>query len=283
MQDSQSLINCKIDDGDVVQLVAKTTTEPVQEEPVQQENREPIFNLLNRIVGTEPREGRDGLSIPPLNRRSARRVREDTTNFNANECKETINQNIATLNSLIKCDNNYSESDNIELFDFKKRNFVKGQWVDVKDTIDQWLEAQVIDVREHQVQIHYNGWGTRWDEWIDTTSNRIRPFRYHTKQTSFSNYNSAFPNNKPDANISINSNKNMFDMFDDVKKSFDHAGDIIKSIHNNKTGNFDKHTSQKKIYYEAKRIAPIYDKLGRIMTDMGTFIHHTLKNNELDR
>jgi hypothetical protein len=275
------LLNCKIDDGDVVQLVAKTNTEQVQEEP-QPEQREPIFNLLNRIVGMEPREGRESVNIPPLQRR-ARRTREDTTNFNANECKETINQNITTLNSLIECSSNFAESDNIELFNFNRRYFVKGQWVDVKDTIDQWLEAQVIDLREGQVYLHYNGWGTRWDEWIDINSNRIRPFRYHTKQTSFNNYNSAFPNNKPDANISMNQNKNMLDMFDDVQKSFDHAGEIIKSIHNDKTSNFDKHSSQKRIYYNAKKIVPIFDKLGKIMSDMGTLIHQTLKNNELDK
>jgi hypothetical protein len=50
----------------------------------------------------------------------------------------------------------------------------------VKDTIEQWLEAQVINVRENQVYIHYNGWGVRWDEWIDTNSPRLAIFRTHT-------------------------------------------------------------------------------------------------------
>ena len=140
--------------------MAKTSIEQVDEEP-QTEQREPIYNLLNRIVGTENREGRDNnINLQPLQRRG-RRTREVTNNFNANECKETINQNIATLNSLIEGGNDYSENDNIELFDFNRRSFVKGQWVDVKDTIDQWLEAQVVDVREDRVYIHYNGWGTR--------------------------------------------------------------------------------------------------------------------------
>jgi len=65
-----------------------------------------------------------------------------------------------------------------------------GQWVDVKDTINQWvfhyfsnseylfkLEAQVINIRDNQAFIHYNGWGTRWDEWIDMNSPRIALFR----------------------------------------------------------------------------------------------------------
>ena len=33
-------------------------------------------------------------------------------------------------------------------FDFRSRQFEIGQWVDVKDTVDQWLEAQIIGLRE---------------------------------------------------------------------------------------------------------------------------------------
>ena len=55
-----------------------------------------------------------------------------------------------------------------------------GQWVDVKDTIDQWLEAQVIDAREDSVFVHYNGWGSRWDEWIPNNSPRIAALRTFT-------------------------------------------------------------------------------------------------------
>lgn len=51
-------------------------------------------------------------------------------------------------------------------YDPKKREFKLGQWVDVKDTMDQWLEAEIIDIRTDMVRIHYNGWGRRWDEWI---------------------------------------------------------------------------------------------------------------------
>ncbi len=67
-------------------------------------------------------------------------------------------------------------------FDFKERELKLGQWIDVKDTIDQWLEAEVIDVNkeEKRVLVHYNGWGRRWDEWLDMKSRKIAPFRSHT-------------------------------------------------------------------------------------------------------
>ena len=33
-------------------------------------------------------------------------------------------------------------------FNLDKRILVKGQWVDVKDTVEQWLDAQVMEVSE---------------------------------------------------------------------------------------------------------------------------------------
>lgn len=38
--------------------------------------------------------------------------------------------------------------------------FYLGQWIDVKDTVNQWLEATVmnVDLRERKVFVHYNGW-----------------------------------------------------------------------------------------------------------------------------
>ena len=40
------------------------------------------------------------------------------------------------------------------------RMFFVGQWVDVKDTVSQWLEAtvMVVDLIEQRVFVHYNGW-----------------------------------------------------------------------------------------------------------------------------
>jgi hypothetical protein len=40
------------------------------------------------------------------------------------------------------------------------RKFYVGQWLDVKDTVNQWLEATVMDINagEQKLFIHYNGW-----------------------------------------------------------------------------------------------------------------------------
>lgn len=42
----------------------------------------------------------------------------------------------------------------------RTRKFFVGQWVDVKDTVSQWLEATILDVddQEEKIFVHYNGW-----------------------------------------------------------------------------------------------------------------------------
>lgn len=249
------------------------------------------------------------------------------------------------------------EEDKIESFKFTKRKLIVGQWVDVKDTIDQWLEAQVIDVKDNKVYIHYNGWGTRWDEWIEMDSDRIMPFRYYTKQTTFSNYNSPFPNVKPDANVNVyNQNVNQqhqfYDFFNDLNSSFDYCRSIFEKINENRefikknkiqlinkpsgtninTDNeytinrnnnidlnkisFGKNVDnnnliiipdinedskipedghsydldernlnkikQREIFIYSKQLSPLLDRLGRVMTDMGLYMFHNMKNNKLE-
>jgi len=118
------------------------------------------------------------------------------------------------------------------------RQWYRGQWVDCRDTVNQWLEATVVDIahpddilpertlstrtrrrttqpatddavsandyegrrnlllepdgeggmRErhnnhgvHLLLVHYQGWPHRWDEWIRSDSERLRPFRTRTR------------------------------------------------------------------------------------------------------
>jgi hypothetical protein len=65
--------------------------------------------------------------------------------------------------------------------------FVVGQWVDVLDTVDQWLEASVLQVSADggDVYVHYHGWPARWDEWISAASPRIQPFRTRTSHSAW--------------------------------------------------------------------------------------------------
>ena len=147
--------------------------------------------------------------------------------INPDEIRETIAQNLLEVQNMIEFgnynefneDNNINnsinkEKYNLNCFDLNKRILAKGQWVDVKDTVEQWLDAQVIEVSEDNkmVKIHYNHWSTRWDEWIEANSPRIMPFRYHTRQSTLTNYHSPFPNKKPDMGVTLLS-------FEDLNKN----------------------------------------------------------------
>lgn len=169
--------------------------------------------------------------------------------YNSIECREAIKQSFSSLQNMQECKNSQidfgnlnqkKEDDKIESFQFFKRKLKIGQWVDVKDTIDQWLEAQVIDIKDNRVYIHYNGWGTRWDEWIDMDSDRIMPFRYYTKQTTISNYNTPFPNVKPDANVNVynqndlNQQHQFYDFFNDLDNCLNQCKKFYEKINENR-------------------------------------------------
>ena len=198
-----------------------------------------------------------------------------------------------------KENNNEIKEYDMNCFNLDKRILEKGQWVDVKDTVNKWLEAQIIEVSEDKkkVKIHYNNWGDKWDEWINTNSPRIMPFRYHTRQKSLTNYNSPFPNKKPNPNISLlsldnNSDKNKNNLLQNIEEKgcieilneFNRINQVISGLsssllseHNNNNDNIIE--NQKKFYYNLKRLIPILDRFGRIYSDISIFFDDLIRKN----
>ncbi|CAG9329257.1 unnamed protein product [Blepharisma stoltei] len=139
-----------------------------------------------------------------ITRRRQQRRRE----ISANERLETIRQNIQTIEGLVQCMNTTINDGELQGFNFSERTLVQGQWVDVKDTVEQWLEAQVIQI-EHRPEgqmafIHYNGWPNRWDEWISISSPRIQPLRTYTLQSLNSSMQSPVlisPSDSPNSQV----------------------------------------------------------------------------------
>ena len=86
-----------------------------------------------------------------------------------------------------------------------RTRFVKGQWVDARDSVNQWLEATVMETRGAQIYVHYNGWPARWDEWVDSGSHRLAPFRTHTLHSSLSPHLSPSPVNPPEGSAATGS------------------------------------------------------------------------------
>lgn len=120
------------------------------------------------------------------------------------ESLEVVRQNLLTTEQLFAAreeqSNLVSKTTAIYPFNNGRRKFELGQWIDVKDTIDQWLEAEVIDVRDDQIKVHYNGWGARWDEWIEMSSSRIAFFRNKTVQPHTTFYLSPVPQSRLSGN-----------------------------------------------------------------------------------
>ncbi|RLN55306.1 hypothetical protein BBP00_00008548 [Phytophthora kernoviae] len=54
-----------------------------------------------------------------------------------------------------------------------------GELVDALDTDNVWYESRVVAVSSTLVKLHYRGWTSKWDEWVERTSTRIAPL--HTK------------------------------------------------------------------------------------------------------
>ncbi len=101
-------------------------------------------------------------------------------------------------------------------------DFQKGRWLDVKDTIDQWLEAVIIDLDPDNktICVHYNGWGPRWDEWIPFNSKRIAPFRTFTIQTPQNAYLTPSPNIPTDYNFNLSDSINLLQETSKVKNNY---------------------------------------------------------------
>lgn len=112
--------------------------------------------------------------------------------INQPEAMEVLEQSKYTIELLLSSLNKNPEETN-EPFVFRHRKLEIGSWVDVKDAVGEWYEAQVLNTNGDYVLVQYNGWNERWNEWIKASSSRIMPFRSQTVQNTYSLYMSPFP------------------------------------------------------------------------------------------
>eukprot|EP00357_Protocruzia_adherens_P035177 CAMPEP_0115012418 /NCGR_PEP_ID=MMETSP0216-20121206/24723_1 /TAXON_ID=223996 /ORGANISM="Protocruzia adherens, Strain Boccale" /LENGTH=128 /DNA_ID=CAMNT_0002381467 /DNA_START=123 /DNA_END=506 /DNA_ORIENTATION=+ len=60
-------------------------------------------------------------------------------------------------------------------------HYAVGAYVDAKDSVNRWCLAKIIDRNEDMVNVHFDGWSSRWNEWYSINSNKVGPFRKYTK------------------------------------------------------------------------------------------------------
>jgi hypothetical protein len=214
LQNSEKLRTYKISDESVIHLVAKSVEENQgQNQNTEQTQNQNLSSNNQNSQQSENVESRINIEdlLPtliefPVLRSSRRQRRRRVPHFDISECFESMHQNINSVHNLLNCkfkydENQIAQNKTIVPYDFSKAKYEVGQWVDVKDTIDQWLEAQVIQIRNNLALVHYNGWGTRWDEWIEFSSPRIAPFKTYTMQSPSSVFLSPYPHVPCDANV----------------------------------------------------------------------------------
>ncbi|CAD8052057.1 unnamed protein product [Paramecium sonneborni] len=167
-----------------------------------------------------------------------------------------------------------------------------------------YLEAQVQSVEQNRIFIHYNGWGNRWDEWIDIQSPRIAIFRTYTVGSINQEFLSPNPVSDPDCEVEkqeIDMHKFIFDvghMMNQVTQQLIEFGRYTNNkriaekqlqlqqqyqqMFNNKNkevnideNNLEIKRKEKELNeYEIKssligsQLAPIFDRMGRMMTDL---------------
>eukprot|EP00521_Asterionellopsis_glacialis_P007219 CAMPEP_0195288902 /NCGR_PEP_ID=MMETSP0707-20130614/5378_1 /TAXON_ID=33640 /ORGANISM="Asterionellopsis glacialis, Strain CCMP134" /LENGTH=741 /DNA_ID=CAMNT_0040348823 /DNA_START=869 /DNA_END=3090 /DNA_ORIENTATION=+ len=213
-----------------------------------------------RLTAEDPRSPEPG-SMEPV-RQGLMTLCTMMDSFSTISEEERDDVSMEQLDNEQQKDNNSSSGHPLDA----NRTWYRGQWIDCLDTINQWLEATIVDIvrvedvlpsrkkrggRRHRrnkrpqvadaavsandidgrmrlllepcdpdddneesvtdneelagfqerdnndgvqlLLIHYNGWPHRWDEWIRSDSERIRPFRTRTRHSSSSPYMSPSP------------------------------------------------------------------------------------------
>jgi len=238
---------------------------------------------------------------------------EKRTSFNKVEAIEVLKQNINTIKELIKNIPNlnyeyYHTIKNIFTTNETSMNptidYKIGQWIDAKDNLDQWIEAQVMDIKENKIFIHFFGWGNTFNEWINKDSPRLALFRTYTLQSPFTKYYSPFPNKKEDGGLILTNVKD-FDNFENLhdlvnfidklrdkimKVVFEREAYNLKIVRNSRNDfalNYYSDvnmTSKNKIneeetikfekvnFFSMCQLIPLMDRIGRLFSDFSNYM-----------
>ncbi len=71
-------------------------------------------------------------------------------------------------------------------------------------------------------------------------------------------------------------------MIEETKTQEQEDNLIENFISNNNEFERLKRIKQREIFLFSKQLSPLLDRLGRVMTDMGLYMFHNMKNNKLE-
>ena len=282
LKDKENLSFYKITEGCVVQLIAKSLEENNSSSNTNRNNN----SNQNRNNNQRSNEVYPIIQIPFRTNRRRRRL--SMPHFDISEYIEGFYQNLISLDNYNNVKKKFDPKSNnnvIEAFDFSKSSYEIGEWVDVKDTINQWLEAQVIKVQGTKAYVHYNGWGTRWDEWIDFNSPRMRNFKTYTLQSPITFCTMPYPAIPCDSNMEPQ--QRPIDIFFYLKKTKKHMENLLEEMNsllnlrkrnsplfNDSKFNIDNY----EILFKATQMIPFLDRIGRMLSDISLVFSHFMVN-----
>ena len=217
--------------------------------------------------------------------------------YNYTRAGEVINQNIDNLynmyNNLIEL--NIDNSKNLKKLYSLNYNtkFKVGQWIDIKDRFDNWIEGQITGIVDRKIKVQYLGMAPNMNEWINVESDRIALFRTYTLQKNLKNFFSLYPNKSLEYNRDqihvqenipiyytgikkfnpINNHLVLFmELFKEkiknimkIKEKIDHGTTYFNSK--------EEFLDMERFYFlSCMQIFPLLDRFGRIMLDMANFL-----------
>ena len=311
LKDTTTLRENKIEDGDVIHLV-ETDNRNYQNPPNENENsrnNNNNNNEYNRLMSSlfpnfnEFLENRNNNNNNNNNRNNNNNINTDgiydsfkhfliNNKYNFTQSAEVLTQNINNLYNMIdnSAEITLNNCDKLTyLIDDKCQKFKIGQWIDIKDANDNWIEGQILSIQDNKVNVHYLGLSRNMNEWINIKSDRLAIFRTYTSQDITSKYLSCYPNKKEEFNDNINNNlssiyytstkkfdpiNNELIMFIDILKE-----KIIKIMNINakfKLNNFDDRNE----YFNHERyenllkmqLYPLFDRFGRVLIDISNYL-----------
>lgn len=234
LRDEERLETCRIQTDHVIQLVAAIPS-PASSLPPLPDS--PPAHYRMEIRTTLP-----GMIL---------RRREEPVNLSARNSRfEALHQNLISLESLIACHTDIG-------FDLTRRRLVPGLWVDALDTVNQWLEAQVVEVQDNRALVHYNGWPNVWDEWIVNESPRLQVLGSKTawrpRQFRPVSAQSPCPHALPDSSATLCP----LELADAVRRT----GRLLPTLHYLLRRPIDPDTGE--------AVSTILDRAGRLLSDLG--------------
>ncbi|KAI9909544.1 hypothetical protein PsorP6_014482 [Peronosclerospora sorghi] len=266
LKDGTLLRAYDLKDGHTVHLVAK----PLMEEAETSRRRPidgPAWNLANLRSALRRTEQSSGGSDVPLD-------------------LEPLSQGIVTMRTVLST----APSEAQRTTEGTARQFFVGQWLDVKDTVNQWLESTVMDIADGKILVHYHGWPTRWDEWIDFNSDRIAAFRTRTLHTHNTQRMSPIPSTRVPGAPRVGTNDvrrtivDLRDLMREMMPHIDRLADLCQEnssqevdrnvVQDNETLSDDRHSD---VSEAAHLVAPLFDRLGRLLMDSVQYMDPLLR------